>query len=47
MWAADGLAGLGVWAIVGERISGVIVATLVVWGVMRPLAMRWRFDWRW
>jgi len=31
--------GWGVWAIVAERISGVIVAAVVVWVVIRP----WRF----
>jgi len=36
--------GWGVWALVGERISGVIVATLVVWVVMRPWRPAIRFD---
>jgi O-antigen/teichoic acid export membrane protein len=28
--------GWGVWAIVGERTSGVLVATIVVWTIIRP-----------
>ena len=37
--------GWGVWAIVGERISGVIVASFVVWVFIRPVSLQWRFDW--
>ncbi len=37
--------GWGVWAIVGERVSGVVMATFVVWVVMRPWQIRWQFDW--
>lgn len=36
--------GWGVWAIVGERISGVIVATLFVWAFIRPWRLRLKFD---
>ncbi len=38
--------GWGVWAIVGEHISGIIVATLVVWTVIRPWSPQLRFDWK-
>jgi O-antigen/teichoic acid export membrane protein len=37
--------GYGVWAIVGERISGIIVATVVVWAFIHPWQLRWRFEW--
>lgn len=36
--------GWGVWALVGEYISGVIVATLVVWIVVRPWHPEMKFD---
>jgi PST family polysaccharide transporter len=36
--------GWGVWAIVGERISGVIVSTVFVWAVIRPWRLRLRLD---
>lgn len=37
--------GWGVWAIVGEQISGLMVATSVVWVFIRPWRLRWDFDW--
>jgi O-antigen/teichoic acid export membrane protein len=36
--------GWGVWAIVGERISGIIVATLFIWLFIRPWPLRLKFD---
>lgn len=36
--------GWGVWAIVGEKISGVIVSTLSVWIFFRPWRLRWRLE---
>jgi len=38
-------AGFGLWAIVAERISGVMVATFVVWVFIRPWRLCWEFDW--
>jgi O-antigen/teichoic acid export membrane protein len=38
--------GWGVWAIVGERISGVMMATLVTLIFIRPWQLRWRFNHR-
>jgi O-antigen/teichoic acid export membrane protein len=38
--------GWGAWAIVGERISGLMVATTVVWVLIHPWRMVWGFDWR-
>jgi len=35
---------MGVWAIVGERTSGLIVDTLVVWFYIRPWRLRFNFD---
>lgn len=37
--------GWGVWAIVGERVSGVMMATFVVWVFIRPWRLRWRLGW--
>jgi O-antigen/teichoic acid export membrane protein len=37
--------GWGVWAIVGEQVSGLAAATLVVWTVIRPWTPRWTLDW--
>ncbi len=37
--------GCGVWAIVGEKISGVIMATFIVWVFIHPWQLHWRFDW--
>lgn len=36
--------GFGVWAIVGEQISGVAVATLIVWFFIRPWHPRLEFN---
>lgn len=36
--------GWGVWSIVGERVSGVVAATFVLWSFIRPWRLRWRFD---
>jgi O-antigen/teichoic acid export membrane protein len=36
--------GWGVWAIVGEKISGAIGSTFVVWIFFRPWRMRWQFQ---
>lgn len=36
--------GLGVWAIVGERISGVIIATLFIWLFIKPWSLSLKFD---
>jgi PST family polysaccharide transporter len=36
--------GWGVWAIVGERVSGTVVATLVVWAFIRPWRLRLALD---
>jgi O-antigen/teichoic acid export membrane protein len=36
--------GLGVWALVGEQVSGVIAITLVIWAFMRPWKPQWRLD---
>jgi O-antigen/teichoic acid export membrane protein len=38
--------GWGVWAIVGERISGLGVVTVVVWAFIRPWRLRWKLDWQ-
>jgi O-antigen/teichoic acid export membrane protein len=37
--------GWGVGAIVGEQISGVMVATFVVWVFIRPWRLQWKFNW--
>jgi len=37
--------GWGVWSIVGERVSGVVAAALVVWLFIQPWRLRWEFDW--
>jgi O-antigen/teichoic acid export membrane protein len=37
--------GYRVWAIVGEQVSGITVAALLVWTVIRPWSPEWRFDW--
>jgi O-antigen/teichoic acid export membrane protein len=34
--------GWGVWAIVAERISGVIIAALAIWTLIRPWSLRWQ-----
>jgi O-antigen/teichoic acid export membrane protein len=39
--------GWGVWAIVGEQISGVATPALLVWTVIRPWSPQWTFDWGW
>ena len=35
---------LGVWAIVGERVSGLVASTLVVWLFARPWRLRFSLD---
>ncbi|MFW6116803.1 MAG: oligosaccharide flippase family protein, partial [bacterium] len=37
--------GWGVWAIVGERISGIILAACAVWAFVRPWQLQWGLNW--
>jgi len=37
--------GYGVWAIVGEQISGSVAAALGVWALVPPWRFRWSLDW--
>jgi O-antigen/teichoic acid export membrane protein len=41
---AMALYGWGVWAIVGETISGVIVGTVAVWVLFRPWRPHWKLE---
>lgn len=37
--------GFGFWSLVGEQAAGVLVRTVMLWGVYRPWKARWSIDW--